>query len=741
MNSKKDQQRKYAKVRTLVLPGNRWFCTDQLNIKDRKEYKDLYNLSDYDRFLYNAQEDFFEMKVLIAQGKDGETDGDNCQRVVTNGVRKNERLIRLNYDLLELGELDSVASKNYGVAESNNFYYVGYYFFLTPKNTFPFQLQQTDQTGKPKKVKSNLCSNSPVTLGVVGKTTGHYKIKSITYQYNADNEKDEGTVNQDQCRDDQEQTYEECWHEEYKCPPEAVECLCCKAPYYSEEPKPIWRDMGTVGVKDSFKIRNIDLNEIMGQPGDEGKNLKFRSRIELYNGQLSEWKESDFYMVYPGMPDLDPNPVNITPACYKERNGSVTFKSLKEGIDLQALGAQFFLANKELNDTIGFYNPINGNAITLGNLSAGSYRLNYFIPSDNPCEGYVDFIIEQLDSLESYGEPSLIQPQCHTDSGSVRLGFVEVSGWQTPLFSYNGSYKTATETSSEIINGRNVINYQLNGFPKGVDIGLKIEMLQTYSGQMCKADKFEKFTFDQVERVNVVQPLSIIPSTCNTAFSAAINIEGIKGGIKNTSYAIRWYDEQDVLAGETITTADTARLTVGKPGGYHVVILDNMVTNCPGMEADMYINAVSALSFDTISVIDNPCTASQLGQITGRHPIEFDQGIVQLFDDTNKPMAKAQRNSTWNFDALASGAYTVKLTRSETCADFTQSVIKVSGPPKLDIFLKIDPISCMDSTDAKITALITDHQRGYDFWWKNENEIISKTDLAISHLPPGDYHL
>jgi hypothetical protein len=755
LSNKANLANQQAFVRTSLHLTGSWFCAGRFDIygqNKKEDYSDLQSGNGSRNFIYLSNEDDFQLDINIYVGDKDETDGNigkynqtssgNCKDGISDEgkvVGFRNRSIVFNYSYLELGQENTITTAQIKVPSVDGIYQLRYDFSLTPTNNLDFRLETNNE-----EIIDNICIDEPLTIGVKGNTEGHYKIKSITYEYNYDNEQTNGVRNDNSCKIDPDQSTEEC---EARFCSSDPDCFCCKEPFYDVEPEPKWTTLGKVTVADNYQIKDLDLHSIISSTTSNGKILRIRSRIEMYNGKLSNWHESEAYTVYPGFPDFNNIPDEVTPACFGQANGSIAFRTVNPAVNLvslkSTLGLAFDLADRAINDTIGKNLGsdkiiLSGNKFTLIDLKKGDYTLVLsYSKSNDLCYGSFDFSIGELPELLKTGGPIVTDPKCFDGQGTLDISFLQVPGWQDPVFTLDpGGMDQIMDFDSKTISG-STISYHLDEIPSGEN-SFRYAMQLQDQGQTCTSIKSEMIAVNPPARVSANQP-SINPATCNIGYKAGIDISGIKGGLSGTTYQISVSNQTDgTLVKSQSTTSDAATIQINAPGAYVVEIIDSKAGVCPGIVSNISLDPLPAVKYETITKTDNECSGLSEGLIEGRYS-DLDPGIVQLYNSFGSLEAEVIGRSDWNFIALPTGTYTVKLLRSESCADQANENIEIKEPKAFDVSLVESPISCQDSTDAKLTAQVESYGRDYNFWWSSDGFIANSENLTFSSLSPGTY--
>ncbi len=261
---------------------------------------------------------------------------------------------------------------------------------------------------------------------------------------------------------------------------------------------------------------------------------------------------------------------------------------------------------------------------------------------------------------------------------------------------------------------------------------------QQHLGQTCSSPYILNLDFIRPTRVSA-QPPTINPATCNAGYQAVVSVQGIEGGLENTTYHIRILDEKNALVASQLTQAASALLQVGRPGNFIVHVTDSSAAGCPGVDSPLQLNPLPAMTIDAVSTTDNLCTEGKQGQISVQYPESFTEARVLLYDSTSKEVPSAAAGNPWRFQQLPSGDYTVVLRRSGACADQTSTMVTVARPPKMAVSLNVSPISCKDSADAAMVAIVNDFGRSYDLAWLHNGAVFNSLDESVTGLAPGKY--
>jgi uncharacterized protein (DUF2141 family) len=296
---------------------------------------------------------------------------------------------------------------------------------------------------------------------------------------------------------------------------------------------------------------------------------------------------------------------------------------------------------------------------------------------------------------------STTPPSCFESNGSLS---VIVSGGSPP-YSYNLS-----NGDSKIVTSNQVTfsNLQTGNYTISVtDAGL------------CNIR--QDIYLSSARAFSILQ-MNVVRATCKQLGQILITLQG---GFPPYYYSITNSDGIETRQTSNLTATAYSNL---QPGIYTITITDSF-KNCTYTED---VEILSDKNFDlTLSKVDTVCGARN-GSITANvNPSST--GLTYIYSLSNGHTTTPTTATTYTFNNLYGGFYTVTVTDSENCVDSQSEVVQGSSPYQL----ALTPTNAFNGSGGTITAMIGNADTKFNLVWSDNAG--GQTGIYLTGLTAGTY--
>jgi hypothetical protein len=339
-----------------------------------------------------------------------------------------------------------------------------------------------------------------------------------------------------------------------------------------------------------------------------------------------------------------------------------------------------------------------GDSVT--GLTTGGYQVvitDYF-----GCSKSLSAVVQQSGALNLVSYVAT-PPTCFNNDGSIVFYF---SGGSAPYYYYLSNGFTQTILSNQVeFTGLTSGNYTITVTDSG---------LCNYSTQVILAAPSSFYSINT----------KVVDSDCTTSGSISISF---KGGTPPFTA---------VLSGQnyttnTVTNTNNAFTFNGLQNNTYNLQITDSIGNCTYSE-DYTVGLLTNIEFE-LTATATTCNSAN-GAITVQ-VTNSQSGETYTYSLNDGDVSSSTTATTYTFNNLTSGIYSVVVTNSNYCS--YSKIIYVK--PSNEINLSLYSTSCGNGSDGTISAMIQNTDGPYELIWSSN--ISGQTGVFVSGLSAGNYSL
>ena len=330
------------------------------------------------------------------------------------------------------------------------------------------------------------------------------------------------------------------------------------------------------------------------------------------------------------------------------------------------------------------------------------------------------------------GKDTMTNPAATKDVAIIKYSKASLTMWKTNIVCPNGSDGSV----AALPKGTTMAPYSFKWTKKGDGTFNKTDQ---YIYNLNAGTYYVEFTdnlgfkiYDSVVMTNPATPAiaisvtSVTDPACNGGSDGKINISP-SGGYGSFTY--NWV----ALSGSGLIPTNQNQSTLSK-GTYKVTVTD--VKGCKATSNNIGVNEPAAISLTAV-----PTDVTAPGGSDGSVVLTVTNGTSPFTFAWTKVGDIAYSASTQDISLLKSGIYNLSLTDNKSCHAGTSATVR--EPNSLFVTLSTTPISCYDSADGSITAVVTNGNGTYTYTWTKVGSagFSAPNSATISNLDSGTYNL
>lgn len=505
---------------------------------------------------------------------------------------------------------------------------------------------------------------------------------------------------------------------------------CCDQPEFIEQEIVRWNELGTTSPADKNNGDLIALLRTLPALKSENSALLLKVRA-VANESSSPEVLSNYINISPSAPDV--GAINITNSCPNTTDGKIVMSDINGYVNSYRYALRPGFNNTSACDpelatclTVLATGTASNGTKEIPNIAPGKYTLWIKNSATNSGACFATFNVE----VRSYERLSLIENsreeiQCNGDSTGI-LQLIKVGG--KPPFEFSFGRKPKNETGQ-------FFNISAGSYVASVNDGC--DQASSY------AETTKTVIFTQPVKISE-KAILVEDATCNLPGNGAIRVavEKSSGPFDLNSSTLFDYSLRGTSNYLATSPENTWNQSNINPGAYILTVKQTGVQECNGLQKEIQINPPKKIEVIAASSTPTSCYGKSDGELAFSA-----SGGSSVFSFSLNSDGTKFTNDNGVFKHLKGGKYSISIGNALAgCMDnyYITDLYEVKEPPKIEIDLRVEPITCHGEENGIITSTVTGGSGNTSMFWEkklgSDWKIIS-TKNKVDNLNAGIYRL